>query len=50
MSPVEKSIKLYNYNAAVDLAVHSFVPSIREAAQERAVQLAKELGMIEELQ
>lgn len=50
LSDFDRALKLYNYNAAVDIAMHSFVPSIREAAWERAVRLGKELGLIEELQ
>jgi hypothetical protein len=44
----ERRIKLYDYNTAVDLSMHSFVPSIRAMAHERAVRLGKELGLIDE--
>lgn len=50
MSPFMRMVKLYNYNAAVDLAMHSFVPEIRESAWAQAVELGKELGLVKELQ
>jgi hypothetical protein len=44
----ERMVKLYNYNAAVDLAMHSFIPELRAKAWNRAVELGKELGLVKE--
>lgn len=47
MPPLDRSLALFHYNAAVDLAMHSFIPEIRTASWKRARAIAKELGMKE---
>lgn len=47
LSEWKRRIALYNYNAAVDLAMHSHIPYVRELMQKRAKELAEEFGLKE---